>query len=176
MDERRGIDDDSKLKINNADFIRYHIESYFVRTTTFKDLIFKLINRTYSFGIKEDSWLASVLVKKAKKSNPEILELFEGLNILMQQVTPIRNEIAHGGYYNDPHLILIESSYVIPKDSESKKNYSKTLEQLLVRNVIDMHTNEIMITTYVLMVFKKLLPVRRSLEKEKQHKKSDKKG
>src|SRR4051812_22645055 len=51
--ERVNVSIDNTLKIKNADFIRYHIECYFIRATTFKDLLLKLYNRVHKFGIAE---------------------------------------------------------------------------------------------------------------------------
>lgn len=157
-------------KVKNADFIRYHIESYFLRLTTFKDLILKLLNRTYNLKIKENIGLEKNLKKKIMNSNlMELQKLLLGLNILMSNIEPIRHKIAHGGYHDDVELILIESKETISNDNYSNlsvnKEYLDTLNSLLKRNIIDMYCIELMMARYVLIVYKNLYPKRKEIEK-----------
>ena len=157
-------------KVKNADYIRYHIETYFLRLTTYKDLILKLFNRTYNLELKENNGLEKNLIKQITNNNyVELDELLKGLNILMTNVEPIRHKIAHGGYHEDIHLILIESKESIIKDNyqdlPNSKEYLQNLNSLLKRNIIDMYGIELMMATFVLLVYKKLYSKRKQIEK-----------
>lgn len=157
-------------KVNNSAFIRYHIEAYFLRLTTFKDLILKLSNRTYKFEIKENVGLERNLKKQISRDNlTELEQLLIGLDILMKNIEPIRHKIAHGGYHDDIDLILIEAEETINRDNYSalsaNKEYLVALNSLLKRNIIDMYNIETMMATYVLLVYKKLYTKRKEIEK-----------
>ena len=171
LDERRNVPADNGFKIKNAAFIRYHIECYFIRITTFKDLILKLIRRVHQFEIKENIGLEGNIKKKAERDNfHDITSLLEGLNILMKNIEPIRHKIAHGGYHDNIDLILIETEEVIRNDNVSSSltnnQYNLALSRLLTQNIIDMHMIEVMMATFILVVYKKLYPIRRIREKE----------
>lgn len=166
LEEHKNIIDNSKLTINNGEFIRYHIECFFIRVTTYKDLIFKLINKTYDFEIDENIGLERKIRKQAKKLNkPEINELLKGLDIIMDKIAPIRNEIAHGEYYNNTDLILIESSYFAKRTED--KEYKESLKRILFNSSTSMYGIELMMSSYLKLVYKKLLPIRREIEKQK---------
>jgi len=157
-------------KVKNAAFVRYHIETYFLRLTTFKDLILKLLNRTYKIDLKENVGLERNLKIQIQKNGfTDLEQLLQGLTILMKNVEPVRHKIAHGGYHDDLDLILIESQETISTDNYSSlsqdSEYLKTLSLLLKRNIIDMYGIELMMATYVLLVYKRLLPKRRLIEK-----------
>lgn len=58
--------------ISNSDFCRYHIETYFLRVTTFKDLVLKLISKTLDFDLKiHNLGLEGNLIKKLNGTNDE---------------------------------------------------------------------------------------------------------
>lgn len=171
LGERVDIPVDNDLKIKNADFIRYHIECYFIRITTFKDLILKLYNRVYRFEIKENIGLEGNLKKKAVNENiSDLIHLLEGLSILMREIEPVRNRITHGGYYDGSDLILIESEETVRKDTERKSltddEYNSTLKRFLEKNILEMQLIEMMKATYLLMAYKTLYPVRKAKENE----------
>lgn len=173
IDERRNVPPDNDMKIKNADFIRYHLESYFIRVTTFKDLMLKLYNRVYKFNFSERIALENKIMKRAElENNTTLLHLLEGLSILMTSVKPVRNKIAHGGYHDDLDLILIEGEETIRKSNKNgsftNEEYNATMKRLLTKNIIDMHMNEVMMATLILLSYKKLHPVRRAKEKEFQ--------
>lgn len=171
LGERIDVPADNDLKIKNADFIRYHIECYFIRITTFKDLMLKLYNRVYKFDIKENIGLERNLEKKAKNEGvSDLIQLLEGLSILMSEIEPVRNRITHGGYYDGSDLILIESEETVRNGSERKSltddEYNSTLRRFLEKNIIDMYLIEVMKATYLLTAYKILYPIRKAKEKE----------
>lgn len=167
LDERKDIVNDSSFEINNADFIRYHMESFFLRTTTFKDIILKLINRTCNYGLRENIGLERNLLKITKSKNQkDIIKLLDGLDILIKHVAPIRNSIAHGGYHDDIDLILIESDQSNPKERTMDDDYSQSLKRLMFKIPVEMYSIELMASACVLLFYKTLLPIRRSIEKE----------
>lgn len=173
IDERRNVPPDNDMKIKNADFIRYHLESYFIRITTFKDLMLKLYNRVYKFNFTEKNGLENNIIKRAELDNNTILlHLLDGLSILMTSVKPVRNKIAHGGYHDDIDLILIEGDETIrrrnKRSSFTNEEYKVTMKRLLTKNIIDMHMNEVMMATLIFLSYKKLHSVRRAKEKELQ--------
>ena len=172
LEERKYVPVDNDLEIKNAAFIRYHIECYFIRVTTFKDLILKLIKRIYKYPIKENIGLEANLKRKADQDGEKtIAVLLHGLSILMKHIEPIRHKIAHGGYHDDVDLILIESEEVIRETNRnnnalSNEDYNETLQRLLIKNIMDMELIEFMMTTLILLVYKKMHPIRRIKEKE----------
>lgn len=166
IEERRRMPADHQLKIKNTEFIRYHLECYLIRSTTFKDLILKLLNRVYKFGFTEKNGLEYKIIRQAEKdNNTDLLNLLEGLKIIMSTLHPIRNKIAHGGYHDDVDLILIEGQESTG-NIKAKDEYNQTMERLITRNIIDMYQNELMMATLILLAYKKLYPIRRKMEKD----------
>lgn len=166
LDERLKIID-SNFVINNGEFIRYHLEYYFLRVTSYKDLILKLMKRTYQFKIKENIGLERNLRKESERNGVEVVSnLLKGLDILMKQIEPIRNNIAHGGYHIDPDLTWIESIEITKRQNLNSSEYKDILKRLLEKNLYDMELINLMMMTYLLFVFKKLYPVRKIKEKE----------
>jgi hypothetical protein len=160
------LNESSLLLINKSDFLRYHIECFFIRVTTYKDLIFKLINKTYDFGINENIGLEIKLRKEIKKQNIyEITELLVGLDIIMNKIKPIRNELAHGNYFDDTDLTLIQSMETTKHNNNQE--YGNSLKRFIFNNSLSMYTIELMLVTYLKLVYKKLLPKRREIEKIK---------
>ncbi len=168
IEERGSVFDDSNNKINNGDYIRYHIECFFIRVTTYKDLVYKLVNKTYDLKINENIGLERKIRNYCKKQNDkEIKTILEGLDILMNKIIPIRNEIAHGDYYDDIDLIIIESHHLTKRDNEENEIYKESLKRLLINNEIKMYSIELMMCAYLSLIYKILLPIRRKIEKEK---------
>lgn len=160
------LNESSLLLINKSDFFRYHIECFFIRVTTYKDLIFKLINTTYDLQINENIGLEIKVRKELKKQNiNEIIELLIGLDIIMDKIKPIRNKLAHGHYYEDIDLTLIQSMETTK--SNNSKQYEDSVKQLLFNSSVSMYSIELMLVTYLKLVYKRLLPKRRELEKIK---------
>lgn len=164
LEEREGVGDDSSFKINNGEFIRYHSEAFYMRISSFKDLILKLINRTYNFGFKENLGLEK-RIRNISKQHEEIRKHLEGLDIIIDSVKSVRNDIAHGGFHTDPLLVLVEASNLTKKTEESKKEYSMTLKELLINCMSTIYAYELMVSGYSRVIFDQLLPVRKRIEK-----------
>lgn len=162
------LDESSLLLINKSDFFRYHIECFFIRVTTYKDLVFKIINKTYDFKIDENIGLENKVKKEIKKQNiDELAELLIGLDIIMDKIKPIRNELAHGNYYEDIDLTLIQSMETIKQNNS--KEYEDSVKRMLFNSSASMYGIELMLVAYLKIVYKKLLPKRREFEKLKNY-------
>lgn len=156
----------SQSLISKSAFFRYHIECFFIRITSYKDLIFKLINKTYEFKINENIGLEGKVRKEVQKQNiEEIEELLAGLDIIMERIKPIRNELAHGDYYNDIDLTLIQSMETTHRNED--KEYEDSIKRLLFNKSVSMYGFELMLVTYLKLLYKNLLPKRREIEKIK---------
>lgn len=153
-------------KFNNGNILRYHIEYFFIKITTYKDLIFKLINKIYDFDIEENIGLERKVRTQIKTRNlSEAVKLLEGLDLIMEKIIPIRNEIAHGGYLNDIDLILIESMNVTKQTDNDE--YEKVIKRFNFNSTISMYQIELMLSAYLILIYKELLSTRRLIEKQK---------
>jgi len=153
-------------KFNNGNILRYHIEYFFIKITTYKDLVFKLINKIYDFNIDENIGLERKVRKQIeKRSLSEAVKLLEGLDLIMGKIIPIRNEIAHGGYLNDIDLILIESMNVTKQPDNNE--YEKAIKRFNFNSTVLMYQIELMLSAYLKLIYKELLSTRRLIEKQK---------
>ncbi len=153
-------------KFNNGDVLRYHIEYFFLKVTAYKDLIFKLINKVYDFDIEENIGLERKIRKEIKNKNlSKASDLLEGLDIIMGKIAPIRNKIAHGGYFRDVDLTLIESMNITKRTNSNK--YENAIKRFSFNNTVLMYQIELMLSTYLKLIYKELLPIRRLIEKQK---------
>ncbi|WP_312090662.1 Cthe_2314 family HEPN domain-containing protein [Chryseobacterium sp.] len=160
------LNDASLLLINKSDYFRYHIECFFIRVTTYKDLIFKLINKTYDFQINDNIGLEKNIKKEIKAKNIiELTELLTGLDIIMNKIKPIRNELAHGNYLEDLDLTLLQSMETTKRNNS--KEYEDSVKSFLFNSSVSMYGIELMLVTYLKLVYKKLLKKRREIEKQK---------
>ena len=131
----------------------------------------KLFNRVYRYKFIEKNGLENKIAKRAELDNNIILShLLEGLTILMTSVKPVRNKIAHGGYHDEINLILIEGDETIREGNKNNSftdaEYKETIKRLLTKNIIDMHLNEVMMATLIILSYKKLHPIRKAKERE----------
>jgi len=160
------LNDKAEELINKSDFFRYHIECFFIRVTTYKDLIFKLINKTYDFNFSNNTTLESKIRKEIKKQNiDELSKVLEGLDIIMDKIRPIRNKLAHGDYLEDIDLTLIQSMETTK--SNNNIEYYESVKRLLFNNSVSMYCIEMMLVAHLKILYKNLLPKRRQIEKLK---------
>jgi len=90
-------------------FVRYNIECYFLRLTTYKDQVMQLIDAILELGIEKGLGYEKRLLKKSEKLQlSEAADVLEGIKKLLLKVQPIRNKLAHEGVYEDTDLLLIE--------------------------------------------------------------------
>lgn len=178
IQERRGISFNNKFKVNNSKYLRYHLECYWIRVTSYKDLILKLINRVYATGIKENIGLERNLVTYAEKNDlDDISYLLKGLNIIMSKIEPTRHRITHGNYHDDTDLILIESMEQgrSQKRRINRKTYRQALERFMSNNLVIMYLIELMMKSYLKLAFDTLYPIRIGKEREISKQKSERK-
>lgn len=153
-------------RISNSDYIRYHFECYYIRITTYKDLMLKLCNRVCKYEITEGNGLEKNLKKRLELENNQIVsELLVGLDILMDKIKPIRNNLAHGGYYEDIDLTLIECKDLYRDKQKEDSEYDKILHRLINDNTLSMYMINYMLVTLIELFFKKLYPIRKIKEK-----------
>lgn len=156
----------------DAQFLRYHLECYAIRVTSFKDIFLKLINRTYRLDIKENVGLERNITALAEKQNiTTITGLLQGLNIVMKQLEPHRHRIAHGNYHEDLNLIMLESIETrfdnkprMPK--ANMQEYKASRLRVIGKNCSEMILLELLLQKYMVVSFALLYPVRKSFEKE----------
>jgi hypothetical protein len=165
ISERSNLDSNSKIK--DGVFFRYNIEAYYLRITSLKDLIFKLINRVYQYNIVENLGLESKIKKKIVVENNEDLSKFMAFfSSFIETIAPLRNNVAHGGYHWDKYLTLIESRGIIRKRKMSKND--PVYKAFSNNALFEMYMHEHMIVGIVLYLYTILYPIRISKEKEIQ--------
>lgn len=95
-------------KVYNSDVLNYHLDCYFMRVTSFRDLIHKLINRVYEFGYKENLGLKNNL-SKHRDNVKEVDILLKYLEVMFSELNNLRNTIAHGGSFSDQPLGMLSA-------------------------------------------------------------------
>lgn len=169
IEERRNSPYNNSFKVSNSQFLRYHLECYYIRITSFKDLVLKLINRVYLACIRENIGLEKNLAKfSVELKFMDIDNLLIGLNIIMNKIEPTRHRITHGNYHEDVDLILIESMERnrAVKRCIKKKDYDQTMKRFMYRNTKDMFLIELMMKAFLELTFDTLYKVRMSKEKD----------
>lgn len=73
---------------------------------------------------------------------------------------PIRDRIAHGGYFDNPYLALMQSNetYKSKKDKELEQIW---LNKFVSDSIIEMYDNEKAMMSYTIKVFRALMPKRK---------------
>ncbi|KKO92457.1 hypothetical protein AAW12_04985 [Sphingobacterium sp. Ag1] len=166
VENKTFLNESAQILINKSSFFRYHIECFFIRVTSYKDLIIKLINKTYELGVNENIGLEGKIRKEVKnKKIEEISKLLIGLDIIMDKIKPVRNQLAHGDYYIDVNLALIQSMESTQRIESDE--YEESVKRFLLNNNISMYTIELMLVVYLKFIYKRLLPKRREMEKMK---------
>lgn len=124
-------------------YIRFHLECYFLRITTYKDLTLQLLNTVYQLNEKLGNGLESRLIKKSKGETKEkLMEIVERLNKLISTVQPKRNKVAHEGYYDNSDLSLLFGMLEFKRPMMEEH-----LKELIMENVAEMQGNEVEITS-----------------------------
>ena len=129
-------------RIGTRDFLRYVLENYFLRITTYKDQILQLIDVVLELGIQKGPHFEKKL--KAKVSGLKgIIDAIERTNTLFINVKSIRNKIAHEGQLDNPHLHTLELNEVAFEELPQYRPYIEEdsrniLNQLILENTKDM--------------------------------------
>jgi len=136
--------------------LRYHIENYFLRITTYKDLVHQLLILVLQLNIKKTNNLAQLIRKQVETSNDNIiLQLVSDLETLFTEVKKIRNKLAHEATLSDVDIDIMETAYFLNKetpeifDSEEFEIYSS---MLILRNTQEMMKIEEDLATNLLVV------------------------
>ncbi|MBB6611775.1 hypothetical protein H7F15_12055 [Pontibacter sp. Tf4] len=138
-----------KSTIQTGEYLRYHIENYFLRVTTYKDQILQLFNLVHALEIKSGLGFEKKLRKKALEHNIHAFDLIvSSVETLIAKVKPIRNKIAHEGYHSDPDLVLSEVGFQFTDDKNANESgldrdiLIDILKRTIIDNVREMMHNE----------------------------------
>jgi hypothetical protein len=134
--------------ISKGEFLRYNIENYFLRISTYKDQVFQLIDCVLELNIKKGIGFQNRLEKKAKEDNIGFVkDIIDNLSTLFTNVKPVRDKIAHQGYFHDSDLGLIEAGYDIVESEPEIKDLTREdmdniLSVFISKNIIEMRRIE----------------------------------
>ncbi|PWS28583.1 hypothetical protein DHW03_01650 [Pedobacter yonginense] len=119
--------------------LKYHIENFFLKITTYKDLVLKLIDAVYIWKLPRGAnGFENMLLKCADKQGVEgIKTIVENLKILFSTVKVIRNKIAHEGSLNNVDVELLEIHKGIKEMLDENPVLKAKGPQLLPSDVID---------------------------------------
>lgn len=138
-----------KSTISFGEYLRYHIENYFLRITTYKDQILQLYNIVHVLEVKTGLGFEKRLHKKAADKNLHDLDaIMVSVENLISKAKPIRNRIAHEGYHHDSDLGLAEAGfeYIHDKDANEKgfneAAWLDIIKSIIMENVREMMQNE----------------------------------
>ncbi len=138
----------STSTISKGEFLRYNIENYFLRISTYKDQIFQLIDCVLELNIKKGIGFQGRLEKKAKDDSIDFVKvIIDNLNTLFANVKPVRDKIAHQGYFHDSDIGLIETGYDIVESEPDRKDLTRDdmdniLSVFISKNIIEMRRIE----------------------------------
>lgn len=149
--------------IKPADYVRYNIENYFLRLTTYKDLILKFIDAVYNWKLKTNVQFSANLQKKIKEiQNINLETITISLGNLMQTVNPIRNKIAHEGSINSDIVFIEGADYLkeaIPEIAFDRHGRDVYFKKIIEDNLGEMLKIEEDLGTNLLTVLDVLYPV-----------------
>jgi hypothetical protein len=159
------VNKDSTIK--TRDYLRYHIENFFLRITTYKDQIFQLLNDTYEMEIKRGASFERTLIKKAEQQNlPEVLLIIRNTNLLFENtnIINIRNNLAHNGDFRNSDLGMLDGSELLtdtnPDDNDLLSAMGEIILGKIVKENIDEMTKiEEQMATHFFSVLDVLLPM-----------------
>ncbi len=148
-------------RIGTNDFLRYAIENFFLRITTYKDQILHLINEVLELGIEKKTHFEKKLKEKIS-SFKDIMDAIERTNLLFTSVRVIRNKIAHEGQLDNPDLYTLELNavaheYLPHYRSKIKQDSASALNKLTLENAMEMMMIEEELTTDFFSVLNILL-------------------
>jgi hypothetical protein len=116
---------------------RYHIEVYFLRLTTYKDLTIQLIATVNQWTIPGNNGAGAKLAKQALAAGKKyVAPLLTTLDNMMSTAKPIRNLIAHEGSTLDPGVLL-------PELFHDLKAFIETLPSSINREGIDLPDDDV---------------------------------
>lgn len=159
--------------ISIDEYLRYHIESYFLRLPVYKDQILQLINSVYKYNVKLGNGFEKRISKSATPETKDtIKDIIQAIDLLIEKVKPIRNKIAHEGYFHDNDLGMLSGGILyMSKDIEfqnemesktgykfGKNNLDKILSETIMNNIKDMRYNETEIGTNLFWVLNLIYP------------------
>jgi hypothetical protein len=130
-------DENYHSTLSKATVKRYHIEVYFLRLTTYKDLVIQLIAAVNQWIIPGNNGAGAKLGKLASAvGKTYVAPLLTTLDNMLSTAKPIRNLIAHEGSTSDPDVLM-------PELFHDLKAFIETLPSSISREGIDLPDDNI---------------------------------
>jgi len=155
----------SKSSISTTEYLRYHIEAYFLRTTIYKDQVLTLYSIVHQIDAKQGLGFESRLRKKLPKQLlEEYEEIINSIDAILSKVKPIRNLIAHEGLHHIRNFGIIDAGnrYLNEPNTDKKlfseENWNDLLKGTIMENIMTMMDNEKEMATNLFWVLDQLYP------------------
>lgn len=173
-EQHASTDESYTSTLSKASIRRYHIENYFLRLTTYKDLIIHLIAAVHEWPLPNHIGAERNLIRQADAAgNADITNILTSLDQLLSTARPIRNNIAHQGATKDVNLLLPElyrevlaMAKTLPEGFDTSQldlpddEMVQTYEFLTTeKSIYEMLDNEQKIATNLFKILDLLLPV-----------------
>jgi hypothetical protein len=153
----------ARTSIGAAEYLKYTLENYFLRITTYKDVTLEFVATVYQWDIKPGSGFQNRLQKKANaEGDNHVAIIITRVTILMTHVSRIRNLIAHEGSIASEIDILgnIPSvDEIMPDISTDKETRNAFFKKLIDENLKEMLQIEETLATDLLIVLDTLFPI-----------------
>jgi len=101
--------------VTKADYIKYHIENFYIRVATLLDQSSLLINTIYELGYPERKVNADSVLENLNIKNTRTGKILKAFKQGIQGVQKTWNEILHKGIFEDPDLLELSTFYFVNK-------------------------------------------------------------
>lgn len=157
IDKRKGS------SIERNQFLRYNLENYFLRITTYKDQVLHAMNSLLQLEVNSGNNFTNRLKSKATQQNiPEVDLAIQNLDKLFSSVQHIRNKVAHEGGYDNIDLGMLELASIAKENFDieavSKSDYDTLHAMLIIENIKEMMQIEEDLTSNLYAVLRSFYP------------------
>lgn len=117
--ERLKVKTINRKEVTDPEYIRYHMENYFIRVHKIKDQVCILLNNFFKLGHYENSWLEKNMLKDEFLKATSLTIYIKYCNEIFRQLRSIRNQIAHRSNLSTSDLGMLDG--ILLSNSISKK-------------------------------------------------------
>jgi hypothetical protein len=120
--------------ISRADYIKYHLESYYISVASGVDRVGLLVNDVFELGLPARLAKIQNVISMDQLKNTKVSQVLKDLNKGLQKFRELKNYVAHEGELEDPDIAVI-SRYSLFSSQEAPLSEVQRISSVLLGRI-----------------------------------------
>lgn len=147
--------------ITKDEYLKYHLQNYFIRTSTIIDQIAILVNEVYRLGLTPYRCSVEAILDNSNIKDLKIARLIKSLNKAVGGIKAVRNKFVHRGIFDDKDILDLATYIFLNEQREEELIPESQINQLhkkIIQDKINLiSSNNEAVIKYVLAIYDLLL-------------------